>query len=74
MSVFIGLRMDESSVNVIHKWLRQCACKDGGNIWDFLPVPRQFLYLPVAYTGNSQVTPATIASYLAGPIKVFQLN
>lgn len=68
MSIFIGLRMDESSVNIILKWLRRCTAENQCNLIN--PVPRQFLYLPLAYTGNSQVSPATISHYLAGSINV----
>lgn len=64
MSMFIGLRMDEESTEEISQWLKRCARKDP----TFHALPKQFIYIPVCYTGAKDLEEDFLRSQVMGQI------
>lgn len=66
-TMFIGLKMDERSTDIIHQWLLDCTNKKVyyGPALE-RPVPKPFLYLPVVYSGNDKLPLAELKTHLLG--------
>lgn len=70
MTMFIGLRMDEESVEAFHWWLKRCCRSTSGHLTLYNPCPKQFLYLPLVYSGSETLDEDELRSHVAGLINV----
>jgi len=64
MSMFIGLRMDEESTEEISQWLKRCARRDQS----FHALPKQFIYIPLCYSGAKDLDEEFLRSQVVGQI------
>jgi len=67
MTMFVGLKMDEESTETIYRWLQRCGRKGFGLQG---PMPKRFIYIPVCYSGSSDLDEDELRSHLAGEINV----
>lgn len=68
MTMFVGLKMDEESTETIYRWLQRCAKNRQMELQ--APLPKQFIYIPVCYSGSSDLDEDELRSHLAGGINV----
>lgn len=57
MSIFIGLRFDEESTNILAKWMRECSEREATDciLVDFTPVAPQKISIPLVYCDSERL-------------------